>query len=112
MSIEGQVITLLGTLLGLLIAAITIWKFIQSHIAAVVKPVADQSSAAGALATMTQNLLSEHKLHVAETYVTKAGLREFRDEVMGGIKEIKGSVSKLDGRMDQIIMGERGKLPE
>jgi hypothetical protein len=55
---------------------------------------------------MTQNLLSEHKLHVAETYVTKAGLREFRDEVMGGIKEIKGSVSKLDGH-GSIIMGER-----
>lgn len=58
---------------------------------------------------MTQSLLADQKLHVAENYVTKAGMREFRDEVMGGIKELKGSVSGLYEWMDQVIMAERGK---
>lgn len=109
---EAQIISLLGALLGLFIAALTIWKFVQNHIAKEVKVAADQASSASALATMTQSLLAEHKLHVAETYVTKSGLREFRDEVMSGIKELKGSVSKIDERIDQMILAERtGKGP-
>ena len=108
---EAQVLALLGTLAGLFIAALTIWKFIQSHIHHAVKDAKDQASSAGALATLTQNLLAEHKLHVAENYVTKAGMREFRDEVMGGIKELKGSVSGLHERMDQVIMADRQRPP-
>ena len=47
--------------------------------------------------------LATHKLHVAETYVTKAGLREFRDEVMTGVRDLKGSVSILHERIDRLI---------
>ena len=59
---EAQVLALLGTLAGLFIAALTIWKFIQSHIHHAVKDAKDQASSAGALATLTQNLLAEHQI--------------------------------------------------
>jgi phage terminase large subunit-like protein len=51
------------------------------------------------------------KTHVAETYITKEGLREFRDEVMAGVRELKGSVSTLHERIDQIFLSERAKRP-
>lgn len=51
--------------------------------------------------------LAAHKLHVAETYVTKAGLREFRDEVMTGVRDLKGSVSILHERIDRFIEGAK-----
>lgn len=108
---EGQVIALLGSLAGLAIAALTIWRFVEARISAAAKDALEKANHSAALATLTQTMLAEHKLHVAETYVTKSGLREFRDEVMGGIKELKGSVSKIDERIDQMILAERvGKV--
>jgi hypothetical protein len=32
------------------------------------------------MVNLLSNQLAQHKLHVAETYITTAGLREFRDE--------------------------------
>ncbi|WP_394885761.1 hypothetical protein ACG873_01500 (plasmid) [Mesorhizobium sp. AaZ16] len=55
------------------------------------------------MVNLLSNQLADHKLHVAETYITKAGLREFRDEVMIGVRDIKGSVSTLHERMDRFI---------
>lgn len=47
--------------------------------------------------------LEKYKTHVAEVYVSKAGLREFRDEVMGAVREIKEGVSHLNTRIDRVI---------
>ncbi|RWM12512.1 MAG: hypothetical protein EOR72_21025 [Mesorhizobium sp.] len=51
-------------------------------------------------------VLAAHRLHVAETCITK-GLREFRDEVMTGVRDLKGSVSTLHERMDRFIEGDK-----
>ncbi|MEQ1956026.1 hypothetical protein [Mesorhizobium sp. CN2-181] len=69
---------------------------------------ATKAEAAVGLHNMLSIQLAEHKLHVAETYITKAGLREFRDEVMTGVRELKGSVSTLHQRIDQILH-EKGR---
>lgn len=44
--------------------------------------------------------LAAHKLHVAETYITKAGMREVKEEIMGAIHDVKGSIEHLGGRID------------
>jgi hypothetical protein len=48
-----------------------------------------------------------------DLHLTKAGLREFRDEVMTGVRDLKGSVATLHERMGRF--GEpnarRNKLP-
>ena len=59
------------------------------------------------LALLADERLASHKLHVAETYITKVGLREFRDEVMTGVRDLKGSVSTLHERMDRFIEGDK-----
>jgi hypothetical protein len=62
------------------------------------------ADAAQALASFMGTQLAEHKLHVAETYITKAGLRETTEQIMGAIGEVKASMVGLNSRIDQIIV--------
>ena len=64
------------------------------------------ASAASGQAILFAQQLAEYKTHVAETYITKAGVREFRDEVMTGVRDLKGSISTLHGRIDAMILAE------
>lgn len=65
---------------------------------------ADLARAAAALAQMQ---LAEHRLHVAETYVTKAGLREATEHIMHAIKGVQQSVEGLGGRLDRVFEQRR-----
>jgi len=47
--------------------------------------------------------LATHKLHVAETYVTKAGLARIPRRGNDGVRDLKGSVSILHERIDRLI---------
>jgi hypothetical protein len=42
-----------------------------------------------------------------DAYITKVGIREFRDEVITGVRDLKGSVSTLHERMDRFIQGDK-----
>lgn len=69
---------------------------------------ADMTVAIGAVsarAELTAAHLHEHKLHVAETYVSKAGLREQTDRIMGAIEAIGGQVKHVSDRLDRFIEG-------
>jgi len=46
--------------------------------------------------------LSAHRLHVAETYLTKAGIREWRDEIMSAMVGLKEDLRHLSSRIDGI----------
>lgn len=46
---------------------------------------------------------AQYQTRVAETYITKQGLREQTEQVMGGISEIKTQVSHLNERIDGMI---------
>lgn len=62
-----------------------------------------RASAASALAQMAQEQLAAHKLHVAETYITKAGLRETTEQIMNAVGEVKQLVTALNSRVDRIF---------
>lgn len=44
-----------------------------------------------------------YKTHVAETYVSKQGLRETRDEIMGAIVGVRSAVERMTERVDRIV---------
>lgn len=46
---------------------------------------------------------ASYRTHVAETYITKQGLREQIDQVMGGIADLKSTVEHLNSRIDSFI---------
>lgn len=74
-----------------------------SAIAAVKSESSQSSNAAAALAALIQVQLAEHKLHCAETYITKQGMRETRDEIMSGIKGLGERQEAMNQRMDNIV---------
>jgi uncharacterized protein YpmB len=61
-----------------------------------------KADAAAALATLAQVNLAEHKLHVAETYVSKAGHRESTEQVMEAIQSVKVAIDGTNLRIDRM----------
>ncbi|GAC1040841.1 hypothetical protein [Rhizobium sp. No.120] len=47
--------------------------------------------------------LADHKLHTAETYITKQGLRETTEQIMGAINGVKTAVENMTLRVDRIV---------
>lgn len=46
--------------------------------------------------------LDEFKLHAAETYSTKSGIREIKDEILGAVSGIRDDVRHLATRIDNM----------
>jgi len=44
--------------------------------------------------------LADHRLHVAETYLTKQGMREAIEPIMDAIHGVKSAVDQMGGRID------------
>lgn len=47
--------------------------------------------------------LAAHKLHVAEAYVSKAGLRETTEQIMEAISGVTAAVDNMTLRIDRIV---------
>lgn len=50
--------------------------------------------------TSVRDELAAHKLHVAESYVTKSGLKEIKEEILGAVSGIRDDVRHLATRID------------
>ncbi|WP_376742160.1 hypothetical protein [Ensifer canadensis] len=47
--------------------------------------------------------LAAHKLHTAETYITKQGMREATESIMEAISGVKDAVDNMTLRVDRIV---------
>ena len=90
-------------LITVIAAVAGIWWRIEGAISKAKVEALTQAQAAASLATLAQAQLSEHKLHVAETYITKAGLRETTEQVIAAVHAVKADVHGLNERIDRII---------
>ncbi|MER2534646.1 MAG: hypothetical protein ABTQ31_05725 [Rhizobiaceae bacterium] len=86
-----------------------LWWRVEAAIGASKKDAILQAQAASALASLASTQLAEHKLHVAETYITKAGLRETTEQLMGAVAGVKASVDQMNQRMDRVIESQHVK---
>ena len=81
---------------------------------ALIKGVRDEAAlraeAAHAVANATREELHKHKLHVAEAYLTKAGLREVMEPVMEAISGVRDQITGMSGRIDRLM--ERPPVPQ
>lgn len=50
-----------------------------------------------------EKLLAAYKTHVAETYVTKDGLREQFQQVLRGVDDLKLQVGHVANRVDSLV---------
>ncbi|OAM73053.1 hypothetical protein [Devosia elaeis] len=67
------------------------------------KDAVTRAEAAIALVGVTRDELAAHKLHVAETYTTKAGLAEQTAQIMKAIDGVSGKIDHLNGRIDGLM---------
>lgn len=81
-----------GPIVALLGLVLTIWWKVESKIEAAKKK-----------AEGVERELAAHKLHTAETYITKQGLRETTEQIMGAISGVKTAVENMTLRVDRIV---------
>ena len=60
-----------------------------------------RAEAAHMLASTTKEELAQHKLHVAEKYVTKEGMTEQTDRIIRTITDVGNRVEGLGARLDR-----------
>ena len=96
LSLGGFAVAVLG-LVG------TAWWRISVMISNARSETSAAASAASALASMARQELHEHRLHVAETYVSKAGLREVTGQIMDAISGVGTQITEMRARLDKAI---------
>ena len=80
---------MIATAVPIIILVLTIWWKVENRI-----------DSAKARAEAAAQSLAEYKTHVAETYVSKQGLREVRDEIMNAIDSVNNNIARINSRID------------
>lgn len=98
-----DIVEIAGFVLALLTFAFGMWKWTESRIDAARTEATTKAGAAQAAADLVRAELNAHKLHVAETYVTKQGLSETAEQIMVAIDGVKRAVDGMTLRVDRIV---------
>ncbi len=109
-----HVVTVGGFLVSIVMAALGIWKYVESKVEAVRKEAAQDieaarkdaaqaSSTAQATASLAREELASHRLHVAEHYVSKEGHRGATAMIMKSIEAVSDKLDHLTGRIDGLM---------
>jgi hypothetical protein len=99
MAVVGFFVMLFGFLFG-------IWKYVDGKIVKVRDDGQAGIAAVTAVASLAREELAAHRLHVAETYITKAGMRETTEQIMDAISGVKAAVDHMTVRVDRIVEGQ------
>jgi hypothetical protein len=84
MAVVGFIVMLFGAIFG-------IWKYLDGKLTSARK---ETDSVARDLAA--------HKLHTAETYVTKAGMQEQTSQILRSIEGVGNRIDGLNERLDRL----------
>ncbi|MCD1264090.1 hypothetical protein B5M44_04020 [Shinella sumterensis] len=101
MAVVGFFVMLSGTLWG-------IWWRIEGKVEKAKTEAAGVAASANALALLTRQELADHKLHTAETYVTKAGMQEQTAQIMRAIEGVGNRIDGLGERLDRLYEARPG----
>lgn len=91
-------IAVMGSLFG-------VWARIETIVKAARADALLAATAASTKADIVSVALAEHKLHVAENYVSRAGLREQVGQVMDLLRDVQSDVAHINERIDRVIEG-------
>ncbi|MBC7148083.1 MAG: hypothetical protein H5U22_01785 [Rhizobium sp.] len=89
----GLSFTIIGAVAG-------VWWRVEGKITTAKKEATNRADEAKQSAARIADDLAAHKLHVAESYVTKSGLREIKEEILGAVGGIRDDVRHLATRID------------
>lgn len=78
-----------------------IWWRIEGRVEKAKSDAIGTAAAAAAKAELALLQLAEHRLHVAETYVSKAGHREATEQIMDAINGVGARLDRVNERLDR-----------
>ncbi|MDW9500279.1 hypothetical protein CN198_19020 [Sinorhizobium meliloti] len=81
----AEIMYAVGFFVGLFGAIFGVWKYVDGKIGAV------------------RDELAAHKLHVAESYVTKAGMQEQTAQIMRAIEGVGSRIDAISERLDRVF---------
>lgn len=84
-----------------------IWLRIEARIKAAEEAASLRALAAQAKAETVAADFAKYQTHVAEVYVSKQGLRETRDEIMTGLKDVSDNLHRINDRFDRFSDQQR-----
>ena len=96
MAVIGFFLMLMGTIAG-------VWRRVETRVDKAKKEAMETANSASLKVDLVSAQLQEHRLHVAQEYVSKAGNRELMDQVMDAISAVRQSVDGLSGRVARIL---------
>lgn len=82
-------ISYIAPIVGLLSFILGVWYKVENKI-----------NDAKAKGDSVERDLAAYKLHVSETYSTKSGMKEIKDEILGAVSGIRDDVRHLATRID------------
>lgn len=82
---------MVATAVPIVVLILTIWWKVEGRI-----------DNAKARAQTVADEFAIYRTHVAETYVSKSGLREVRDEIMGALDKVGGNLDRINDRIDRV----------
>lgn len=98
----AEIIPFVGVILALFGAMFGVWKYVDAKITAARKDAEIKADSAAELARLTHGELAAHKLHIAENYVSKQGLKETRDEILKAVGGLRDDFRHLTSRLDSL----------
>lgn len=94
-----------------IMAVVGFFIMLMSTVAGIWWRVEGKIGAATARAEKVADDLAAHKLHIAETYVTKSGMKEIKEEILGAVSGIRDDVRHLATRIDNMHELQSTKRP-
>ena len=97
--------------LAVLAAISGAWWRVEGRVDRAKREASDKAESALRSAESVRGALEAHKLHVAEHYVSKEGLREVKDEIMSGMRDLKAGINHVTERLDRFIENPPQQAP-
>lgn len=99
-TITSELVVFIITVLGALAA---IWARIEAIVSRARTEALAAATGASSKADVVASDLAAHRLHVAEHYVSKAGLREQVGQVLDLVRDVQSDVGSINERLDRVI---------
>lgn len=95
-----EILTGLVAVVGLIGAAFGYWRYFESRIGST-RDKSDENA----------RDLAAYKLHVAESYVTKSGMKDIKDEILGAVGGLREDLRHLSSRIDTMHEAQNKPRP-
>jgi len=94
MAVVAFFVAMFGSIFG-------VWKYLDSKLVSIRSEAHTAAAGVQALASLAREELAAHRLHTAETYVTKQGMQEQTTQIMRAIEGVGSRIDGMNERLDR-----------